>query len=102
MQFSEILSSVASAGDSQFRITVTDDWGQGRATFGGLIAAAGNEAMRRLVASDRWGWSGWWDRTPRDQIYEAPTVHMTHHGYSNDPETIHSARPAPGAHVHPL
>ena len=53
MQFSEILSSVCAAGDSQFRITVTEDWGQGRATFGGLIAAAGNEAMRRLVASDR-------------------------------------------------
>ena len=53
MQFSEILSSVAAAGDSQFRITVTEDWGQGRATFGGLIAAAGNEALRRLVASDR-------------------------------------------------
>jgi acyl-CoA thioesterase len=53
MQFSEILSSVVPAGDSQFRITVTEDWGQGRATFGGLIAAAGNEAMRRLVANDR-------------------------------------------------
>lgn len=53
MQFSEILSSVVAAGDSQFRITVSDDWGQGRATFGGLIAAAGNEAMRRLVAIDR-------------------------------------------------
>ncbi len=53
MQFSEILSSVAADGDSQFRITVTEDWGQGRATFGGLVAAAGNEAMRRLVPADR-------------------------------------------------
>src|SRR5688572_3047579 len=53
MQFSEILSSVAATGNSQFRITVTEDWGQGRATFGGLVAAAGNEAMRRLVPSDR-------------------------------------------------
>jgi acyl-CoA thioesterase len=53
MQFSEILSSITAAGDSQFRITVPDEWGQGRATFGGLVAAAGNEAMRRLVASDR-------------------------------------------------
>ncbi|HKU16541.1 MAG TPA: thioesterase family protein [Steroidobacteraceae bacterium] len=53
MQFSEVLGSLAAIGDSQFGITVTDDWGQGRATFGGLVAAAGNEAMRRLVASDR-------------------------------------------------
>lgn len=53
MQFSEILSSVAPTGDSRFSITVPDDWGQGRATFGGLVAAAGNEAMRRLVASNR-------------------------------------------------
>ena len=53
MQFSEILSSVVATGDSQFRITVSEDWGQGRATFGGLVAAAGNEAMRRLVAADR-------------------------------------------------
>lgn len=53
MQFSQLLSSVVAAGDSQFRITVTEDWGQGRATFGGLVAAAGNEAMRRLVARDR-------------------------------------------------
>jgi acyl-CoA thioesterase len=53
MQFSEILSSLAADADSQFRITVSEDWGQGRATFGGLIAAAGNEAMRRLVPADR-------------------------------------------------
>jgi len=53
MQFSEILSSVAPAGDSQFSISVSEDWGQGRATYGGLIGAAGNEAMRRLVPRDR-------------------------------------------------
>ena len=53
MQFSEILSSLVADGDSQFRITVSDDWGQGRATYGGLVAAAGNEAMRRVVPRDR-------------------------------------------------
>jgi len=42
MQFSEILSSLVADGDSQFRITVSEDWGQGRATYGGLVAAAGN------------------------------------------------------------
>ena len=51
MQFSEILSSLVADGDSQFRITVSDDWGQGRATYGGLVAAAGNEAMRRHRAA---------------------------------------------------
>ena len=53
MQFSEILGSLVADGDSQFRITVSDDWGQGRATYGGLVAAAGNEAMRRIVPRDR-------------------------------------------------
>ena len=53
MQFSETLSSLVADGDSQFRITVSEDWGQGRATYGGLVAAAGNEAMRRLVPRDR-------------------------------------------------
>lgn len=52
MQFSEILNSISVAGDD-CQVTVTDDWLQGRATFGGLVAAVGNEAMRRLVPLDR-------------------------------------------------
>ncbi|HEY6643158.1 thioesterase family protein [Povalibacter sp.] len=52
MSFSQILSSIAGDG-STFQVTVTDDWAQGRATFGGLIAAVGNEVMRQLVPRDR-------------------------------------------------
>lgn len=52
MQFSEILSSIEAVGDD-FQVTVSDNWSQGRATFGGLVAAAGNEAMRKLVPHDR-------------------------------------------------
>src|SRR5689334_8859376 len=52
MKFSEILSSMTAAGD-EYQVTVSDDWMQGRATFGGLVAAVGNEAMRRLVPRDR-------------------------------------------------
>ncbi|MBM0104014.1 thioesterase family protein [Steroidobacter sp. S1-65] len=52
MQFSEILSSIGATGD-ECHVTVSDDWLQGRATFGGLVAAVGNEAMRRLVPRDR-------------------------------------------------
>lgn len=52
MQFSETLRTLAAAGE-EFTITVGDDWGQGRAIFGGLVAAAGNEAMRQLAPRDR-------------------------------------------------
>lgn len=52
MQFSEILNSI-SAADDECRVSVSEDWLQGRATFGGLVAAVGNEAMRRLVPRDR-------------------------------------------------
>jgi acyl-CoA thioesterase len=52
MQFSEILSSIRGP-DENLLVTVSEDWLQGRATFGGLVAAAGNEAMRRFVARDR-------------------------------------------------
>lgn len=52
MQFSEILNSISVVGDA-CEVTVSDDWLQGRATFGGLVAAVGNEAMRRLVPRDR-------------------------------------------------
>jgi acyl-CoA thioesterase len=52
MSFSQVLSSITAA-ESGYRITVGDDWVQGRATFGGLIAAAGNEVMRKLVPHER-------------------------------------------------
>jgi acyl-CoA thioesterase len=52
MQFSEILNSLSVVGD-ECHVTVTEDWLQGRATFGGLVAAVGNEAIRRLVPRER-------------------------------------------------
>lgn len=52
MYLSEILDTMRAEG-TDCSVTVTDDWGQGRATFGGLVAAVGNEALRRLVAPDR-------------------------------------------------
>jgi acyl-CoA thioesterase len=52
MQFSEILSSIRGP-DENLLVTVADDWLQGRATFGGLVAAVGNEAMRKFVPRDR-------------------------------------------------
>jgi acyl-CoA thioesterase len=52
MQFNEILSSIRGA-DESLVVTVSDDWLQGRATYGGLVAAVGNEAMRKFVPRDR-------------------------------------------------
>lgn len=52
MSLTQVLNSIT-ADDAGYRVTVGDDWAQGRATFGGLIAAAGNEAMRRMVSADR-------------------------------------------------
>ncbi len=52
MQFSEILASIRGS-DAELLVTVSEDWLQGRATFGGLVAAVGNEAMRKLVPVDR-------------------------------------------------
>jgi acyl-CoA thioesterase len=52
MRFSETLGSLRPA-DSGFKADIGEDWSQGRATFGGLVAAVGNEAMRRSVPSDR-------------------------------------------------
>jgi acyl-CoA thioesterase len=52
MGFSELLNSMSVEG-AHLELVVSDDWLQGRATFGGLIAAAGNEAMRRLVPPER-------------------------------------------------
>ncbi len=52
MFLSEILASLQPAGAGQ-TVTVTDDWAQGRATYGGLVAAVGNEAMRKVVPAER-------------------------------------------------
>jgi acyl-CoA thioesterase len=52
MLFSETLASMQPR-DGGWRAVLGDDWSQGRATFGGILAALGNEAMRRLVPADR-------------------------------------------------
>jgi acyl-CoA thioesterase len=52
MQFTDILNSLHVVND-ECLVTVSGDWLQGRATFGGLVAAVGNEAMRKLVPRER-------------------------------------------------
>jgi len=54
MLFSETLASMQPReGGDGWRAVIGTDWSQGRATFGGMVAALGNEAMRRLVPADR-------------------------------------------------
>jgi acyl-CoA thioesterase len=52
MLFSEILGSIQFDG-STGSVAVSDDWAQGRAMYGGLVTAVGNEALRKLVPADR-------------------------------------------------
>ena len=52
MQFSQTLSSMQ-AVDNGWTAVIGEDWSQGRGTFGGMVAALGNEAMRRVVPGDR-------------------------------------------------
>jgi acyl-CoA thioesterase len=52
MLFSDTLASMQPR-DGGWRAVIGEDWSQGRATFGGMVAALGNEAMRRLVPADR-------------------------------------------------
>ena len=52
MLFSQTLASMQPR-DGRWRAVIGEDWSQGRATFGGMVAALGNEAMRRLVPADR-------------------------------------------------
>jgi acyl-CoA thioesterase len=52
MLFSETLASMQPL-NSGWSALIGGDWSQGRATFGGMVAALGNEAMRRLVPKDR-------------------------------------------------
>jgi len=52
MLFSETLASLQPR-DGGWRAVIGEDWSQGRATFGGMVSALCNEAMRRLVPADR-------------------------------------------------
>jgi acyl-CoA thioesterase len=51
MRFSEVLDSVRRDGEA-WVATVSEDWLQGRSTFGGLQAALAVQAMRELVPED--------------------------------------------------
>jgi acyl-coenzyme A thioesterase PaaI-like protein len=50
--FSETLASMQPQS-SGWRARIGEDWSQGRATFGGMVSALCNEAMRRLVPAGR-------------------------------------------------
>lgn len=50
MQFSELVDAVRK---NPLDVTITEDWGQGRASFGGLMVALQYEAMRAQVSSER-------------------------------------------------
>ena len=52
MLFSQTLATIQPQ-DKGWRATIGEDWSQGRATFGGMVAALGNEAMRCLVPPER-------------------------------------------------
>ena len=52
MLFSETLATFQ-ASENGWSAHVGEDWFQGRAIFGGMLAALGNEAMRRRVPNDR-------------------------------------------------
>src|SRR5271154_6950529 len=52
MLFSETMATLRPEGND-WSAVVGEDWSQGRATFGGVVAALGNEAMRRLVPAER-------------------------------------------------
>jgi len=52
MQFSAVLDSIQFDGHIG-TVTMGDDWSQGRATFGGMVSAIGNEVMRKLVPAER-------------------------------------------------
>lgn len=52
MLFSEVLSSIRFDG-ANGEVAIGSDWSQGRATYGGLVAAVANEALRKHVPADR-------------------------------------------------
>ena len=49
MRFSDLLDAVRSDPE----VTIPAEWAQGRATFGGLVAALQYEALRAQVPADR-------------------------------------------------
>jgi acyl-CoA thioesterase len=53
MTFFEVLESIAPAESNVWSVRVDESWLQGRAIFGGMVAALCNEAMRRLVPRAR-------------------------------------------------
>lgn len=50
MQFSELVDAVRKKPSD---VTISEDWGQGRASFGGLMVALQYEAMRAQVSAER-------------------------------------------------
>ena len=52
MYLSQILSEMT-FDETGAEASIDGSWTQGRATFGGLVAAVGNHAMRKLVSADR-------------------------------------------------
>lgn len=50
MHFSDLIDAVRRQPDA---VTIPPEWGQGRASFGGLVAALQYEAMRARVPADR-------------------------------------------------
>lgn len=50
MQFCELVEAVRR---NPLDVTITPDWGQGRASFGGLMVALQYEAMRAQVPAGR-------------------------------------------------
>jgi acyl-CoA thioesterase len=52
MLLSQTLASMRPQ-DTGWSAEIGEDWSQGRATFGGMVAALGNEAMRKLVPAAR-------------------------------------------------
>ncbi|WXL27538.1 acyl-CoA thioesterase domain-containing protein [Ectopseudomonas mendocina] len=50
MEFSQLLQAVRANPEA---VVIPPEWGQGRASFGGLVAALVYEAMRSKVAADR-------------------------------------------------
>ena len=52
MYLSQILREMT-FDEAGAEVSIDDSWKQGRATFGGVVAAIGNHAMRQLVPADR-------------------------------------------------